>query len=276
MLNRLTFALLPLAVWAQTPATSTPGAPPDVDKALRERVSQFFSYHVAGDFRKAYDLVADDTRDEYFASKKIKLERFAITGITYNADFTDAEVETDVDQFWNIRGQSNLTTVPMRTTWKIEDGKWMWYHHIKTGAALTPMGPSTIPDRSASQSPNKIPEKIDDAALAGRTQGILNQLSLEKNRVKLAGDKPSSDKVLVHNGTQGYVQLSLATLPEIPGFSVKFDRTQVPPNQDAVLQFDYKPAKAEPREPFQVRIAADPFNQVLIVNVNLGDPPAAN
>jgi len=63
MLNRVALVLLPCLAWAQAPAdVTTPGAPADVDKALRARVSQFFQYHVDGDFRKAYDIVAEDTR----------------------------------------------------------------------------------------------------------------------------------------------------------------------------------------------------------------------
>jgi hypothetical protein len=286
MLNRLALVLLPMLVWAQAPpdpalaAQTTPGAPADVDKALRARVSQFLQYHVDGDFRRAYDLVAEDTKEEYFNSAKLRLKTFEIAGIQYTNDFRDAEVNATVTMVWNLRLQDNVSTVPMLTTWKLEDGKWVWSHKLKTGAALTPMGPSRIdPAVNGTQAP-KIPEHIDDAAVAGAAAGIVKQITLNKGMVKLAGDKTSSDKVVVHNGTQGFVRLSLATLPEIPGFSVKFDKTDLAANQDAVLQFEYAPsgdaAGDAYKPPFQVRVVADPFNQVFPVIVNLGEPPAGN
>jgi hypothetical protein len=274
MLIRYAIALLPLLAWAQTPAATTPGAPPDVDKALRARVSQFFQYHVDGDFRKAYDLVAEDTKDEYFAAGKMKLKSFEIVDIKYSDDFRQAEVNTTAEMVWNIQLQNNVSIVPMLTTWKIEDGKWVWYHHLQTGAILTPMGPSLIDPAVNGSQVKKIPEHIDDKAISSAAAGIVKQLSLDKSQVKLSGEKPSSDKVVVHNGTPGYVRLSLAAVPELPGFTATLDKTDVGPNQDAVVRFEYTPAGKEYKAPFQIRVAADPFNQILPVTVNLGDPQA--
>jgi hypothetical protein len=276
MLIRSAIALLPLLAWAQTPPAATPGAPPEVDKALRARVSQFFQYHVDGDFRKAYDLVAEDTKDEYFAAGKMKLKNFEIVDIKYSDNFQQAEVNTTTTMIWNIQLQSNESIVPMLTTWKIENGKWVWYHHLTTGAFLTPMGPSRIDPNLNGNQVKKIPDHFDDATISGAAAGIVKQLSLDKGMVKLSGDKPSSDKVVVHNGTPGYVRLSLAAVPEIPGFTATLDKTDVGPNQDAVVRFEYAPAGNESRAPFQIRVAADPFNQVFPVTVNLGDAPPAN
>jgi hypothetical protein len=262
--------------WAQAPADSTtPGAPPAVDKALRTRVSQFFQYHVDGDFRRAYDLVAEDTKEEYFNSAKLRLKSFEIEDIKYSNDFRNAEVNTTVTMVWNIRLQENVSTVPMLTTWKIEDDKWVWYHKLQTGDALTPMGPSRVDPEVNGTHVTKIPEHIDDAAVASAAAGLVKQISLNKSMVKLSGQK-SSEKVLVHNGTQGFVRLSMGTVPEIPGFSVKLDKADLAANQDAVLQFDYDAASDAYKPPFQIRLAADPFNQVLSVLVNLGEPPAGN
>jgi len=247
-----------------------------VDKALRARFSQFFQYHVDGDFRRAYDLVAEDTKEEYFNSAKLRLKSFEIADIQYSDDFQKAEVNATVTMVMAIRLQDNVSTVPMLTTWKLEDGKWVWYHKLKTGDPLTPMGPSNIgPQANGTQAP-KIPEHIDDAAVAGAAAAIVNQISLSRGVVALSGEKASSDKVVVHNGNPGFVRLSLAAVPEIPGFSVKFDKTDLATNQDAVLQFQYTRTSDESRPPFQIRIVADPFNQILPVTVNLGEPPAGN
>jgi hypothetical protein len=273
MIIRFAIALFPVLAWAQAgPAALTPGAPPEVDQALRARVSQFFQYHVDGDFRRAYDLVAENTKDEYFNSAKTHLKKFELAGIKYNDDFTKAEVSTAVSMIWNIRIQENLSVVPMITTWKIEDGKWVWYHDIKTGAGLTPMGPSTIiTGMNDKNSKVPIPDHIDDAAVANAAQKIVKQVTVDKQGVSLASGK---DQVRVHNGTPGYVQLTLAALPDLPGFSATFDTKQLGPNQDAVLRLEYKPVDKEPHSSFPVRIVTEPFNQVFTVLVNLGNPSA--
>ena len=49
-------------------------------------------------------------------------------------------------------------TVPSTTTWKIENGKWVWYKDAKD-RAVTPVGPCCRP--SGGRRP---PQSTDDAA----------------------------------------------------------------------------------------------------------------
>ena len=69
------------AVFAQTPTDVFHKAPPHVDEALRTRVSQFLQAHVDGKFRNAIDLVADNSKDFYFAMEKRKYLSFEIVKI---------------------------------------------------------------------------------------------------------------------------------------------------------------------------------------------------
>jgi hypothetical protein len=273
MIIRLAAVLFPVLAWAQAaPADLTPGAPPEVDKALRARVTQFLQYHVDGDFRRAYDIVAENTKEEYFNSGKMRLRKFELNTIKYSDDFTQAVVDATVSMNWNIQVQENVSIVPMVTTWKIEDGKWVWYHELKSGDVLTPMGPSRIvPGLNDQNTKPRIPDHIDDAAVANAAQSIVKHVTVDKQGVSLASGK---DQVVIHNGTPGYVLLTWATLPDLPGFSATFDKTQLGPNQDGVLRFEYKPGDEEPHAPFPVRIVVEPFNQVFAVMVNLKDAPA--
>ncbi len=277
MIFRVAIALLPMLAWAQSvPAELTPGAPPEVDRALRARVSQFFQYHVDGEFRKAYDMVAENTKEEYFNSGKMRLRKFELNDIKYGDNFTQAMVTTTVEMNWNIQLKENVSIVPMVTTWKIEDGKWVWFHEVKTGIALTPMGPSTItPGLNDKNSKAGIPEHIDTAAVTSAAQGIISQVgkqvSLDKLSVSLASGK---DTLVVHNGTPGYIKLLWSTLPDIPGFSAEFGKLTLGPNEDSRVQFTYVPKDSEPRKPFQIRVLTEPANQVLAVTVDLGASPA--
>src|SRR5579864_740686 len=55
-------------------AFGQPSPPPGIEDALRARVTEFFQYHVDGNFRKAYDMVAEDTKDFYFKALKIQFK----------------------------------------------------------------------------------------------------------------------------------------------------------------------------------------------------------
>src|SRR5258706_8270520 len=71
----LLLSITPLFLYAQEPKpASRPAATPPgaTDQALRERETTFLQYQVDGAFRKAYDLVAEDSKDFYFAIEKTK------------------------------------------------------------------------------------------------------------------------------------------------------------------------------------------------------------
>jgi hypothetical protein len=45
-------------------------APPPIDEALRARVDKFYGAFIAGKFKEAYLLVADDSQDKFFELSK--------------------------------------------------------------------------------------------------------------------------------------------------------------------------------------------------------------
>lgn len=139
--------ILPL-VWASAalfaqpaPQPQEPQAPPDVDEALRARVSEFVNYHVTGEYRKAEALVAADSKDIFYERAKPRyLSCKGIASIRYSENFTHAYVialcrtpvffaATDNEDANEadavIPGGPPLLPIPMM--WKIEDGKWCWY-----------------------------------------------------------------------------------------------------------------------------------------------------
>jgi hypothetical protein len=92
----LPVVLLPLSVLAQ--------APPEVDQALRARVTEFMQLHVDGNFRKAYDMVAEDTKESYFNSGKARLRAFKINDVQFNDSFTLATVSATMSKTVNMMG----------------------------------------------------------------------------------------------------------------------------------------------------------------------------
>src|ERR1700681_470906 len=105
MAARMALILLPVALLAPILLGQQQSPPPDMDRVLKARVTEFLQYHVDGNFRKAYDMVAEDTKDDYFASGKIQLKGFAIQGVKFTDDFTKATVSVTISKLFNVAGQ---------------------------------------------------------------------------------------------------------------------------------------------------------------------------
>src|SRR6266403_360517 len=194
MLFRAAFVLLPVVAFAQTP-------PPEVDEALRARVTEFFQYHVDANFRKAYELVAEDTKEQYFGAQKWQFKSFKIDSIKYSDNFTKAEVQVTGQRMWRMRPDLPEVPVslPMATLWQVENGKWMY--HEEPRQINTPMGPSAAPPKTEDGKP-KLPN-VSPEAIAAAARNILQQSSVDKTELTLAPDKASSERVVFHNGFQG-------------------------------------------------------------------------
>ena len=266
----LSAILLPLISWGQA------APPPEVEQALRARVTEFLQYHVDGNFRKAYDMVAEDTKDDYFASGKVQLKGFQINDVRFTDNFTKAEVSGTISKTFSVAGQDMPVTVPSTTTWKVENGKWVWYKEAQE-TRMTPMGPSlagapgTAPPLRPFDAAG-LPPKLDDKAVAAAGESILQQVSVDKKVITLATDKPSEERVVFHNGMTGSVQLEL-TAPEIPGFSAKIEQAIVRAAADVPVVFRYEPGdSAGRRDPVTVRLTVEPLNQVFTIRVNFSAP----
>lgn len=266
--------LVPAAALAQIPS---PAAPPEVEQALRARVGEFFQDFVDGKFRQAINLVAEDTQDEYFAASKAEVKEFKIDSVTFSSDFTKADVALTVKQVWRMKAEGFVSDTvvdsPWSTTWKIENGKWVYTHQIQPNGWVTPMGPSEgfhKPDGTTA-----IPKKLDDATLNQEAQRIMRQTGIDKNEITLSPDKLSSAKVNFHNGAPGSVSVSVEGMPKsLPGLTAKFDKQDLNSGQDAVLEITYDPTAAEQNPPSSLIIALQvaPFGQYAPITVLFATP----
>ena len=274
MAIRAVLFLLPIALFAQT-------APPaEVDQALRARVTEFFQDFVDAKFLPAMDLVASDTKEEYFAAGKTPLKSFQIQDVKYSADFTKAAVKMMVKRLWTIQAQEILVDVDMPTTWKIENGKWVWYHELAPDAWVTPMGPSNVDliTRKSDGTIGGIPQKLTQEAVDAAAKKILQQTGVDKPEITLAADKPSSERIVFHNGAPGSIHLDLYP-PPLPGFSAKLEKADLNFGEDAVLNVSYQPpAQATAGEtpsvpgPTAVFLVVVPFDKDFRIGVTFSRP----
>jgi hypothetical protein len=237
--------------------------PPEVDQALRARVQEFFGYAVTGEFRKAEALVAEDTKDYYFARGKNRFESFTIGKIEYSDKFTRATVMVNAKHMVQI-GQFPATLIeqPISTTWKIEDGKWMWYVDPASVPA-TPMGPSAPPPASTE---GKLPDLSPDA-MNSRAQSILKKSSLDKSAVSLDASRESSEQVIFHNGQAGGVMVYVNIASQVEGFTAKVAKNALKGGEDVPIVLHYVPGKQPPPKQVKVEVIDEPFGQTFPIVV---------
>jgi hypothetical protein len=255
---------------------AVPKVPEKVDKALRTRVNEFFQDHVDGTFRKAMDLVADETKDEYFASGKMALKSFTLDDVKYSDKFDKATVTCTVVRDWEIRMQHNQVTIPMVTTWKIEHGKWVWYHD-KQNEWLTPMGPSDYKAITRNSDGTLTVPKINQDSVLAAAKHILDSGSKTNGVDKLDinfDEGRTTDEVHFRNGAEGAVQLEMTPMDPVPGLTFAFDKMNVNAGETVKLSFKYEPQEKAPPQEVLVRFTVIPFNVTYIVTVHFPSPPA--
>lgn len=279
MASRSVLALCSAALFLSSgPVFAQTAPPPEVDQALRANVNAFFQDFVDGKFRAALDYVAQDTQDYYFAAPKAEMKKFKIESIEYSDDFSKASVRMAVTrvEHWRAEGFSQDTDVDQTwdTSWKLENGKWVYHDAPKTSGWVTPMGPSS--DLAAAGATAKTePRKINDGTMAAEAQRILNQggknTGVTPDAVTLSVDKPSSAKVVFHNNVPGAVSISLLNVPsDLPGFSAKIDKRNVNAGQDADVQLSFDPsAGGQPKTgSLTMYVVVEPFQQAFPFKVN--------
>jgi hypothetical protein len=249
-----------------------PKVPEKVDKALRARVNEFFNYHVEGatNLHKAMDMVADDTKEEYFASGKMTLKSFKIDDIKYSDKFDKATVTCTITRNWQIRLQDNVVTLPMVTTWKVEHGKWVWYHDRNGQEWLTMMGPSDLKAIRPNKDGSVNVPKINADTVMAAAQNILKEqnTSLDKLIVNLSLDRPNSGKVPFKNGAPGQVKLELTPMDPVPGLSITLDKMDLQAGETGYVLVDFKPTDKEPPSVVYAHVTIVPFVATAEITIN--------
>jgi hypothetical protein len=223
MVRPLVLLVCSVSCFAQAPDDLFNKPPADVDRALRARISEFYQDHVDGKFREADALVAEDTKDFYFASSKPKYLSFAIQRIDYSAGFTRAKATILCEQYVMMPGFADKPLkVPTPSTWKLVDGQWYWYVD-PNALRQTPFGVM----KPGAGTPSGLP-----AIPSGKDMAfIFSQVKADKPAVSLKLGEP--EQVTVTNSAQGPVTLSLTG--KLPGVDIKLDRMNLGPGEKAIV-----------------------------------------
>ena len=102
--------------------------PAAVDRALRERITEFYQLQINHEYRKAEAFAAEDTKDFYYNGQKLQFLSFEIQKIKYNDDLSKAEATILVERMIDQPGfAGHPVKFPLPSFWKLEGGKWCWW-----------------------------------------------------------------------------------------------------------------------------------------------------
>ncbi len=225
-----------LAAFGQNAAELFDKAPPAIEEALRARVGKFYDAFVAGKFKDAYALVADDSQDKFFEMSKDQYKSYEIVKINYSENFTKAIVVIAVKTDWRWHGQVTPTTFPATSNWKVVDGQWYWHFEKPTmmPSPFSPTGFVPVPTDSSPQLAGLVPKDMPGAALA-----ILSKVSIDKAAVRLRSYETSQDVVHVRNDMPGEVKLKLDK-PDLPGLKITIAKTDLKAHEDTTILFEWR------------------------------------
>lgn len=234
-------------------------APANVNDALTSRVSEFYQDHVTGKYRKAEALVAEESKDGFYAANKPALESFKIGDITYSDNYQKAKVLIVGKMFMSFMGLSGpqLMDVPFPSYWKVEGGKWAWYI-FQDPNRMTPFGKSNGTSGAASTDPTAA------FASAPNLAAIQSGVKADRTEVRFPKSAGAKEVVTLTNQLQGPVTVSL-DLQSYPGMSATLEPKEIKAGQKAALTLETAVAKVYANR--IVRVVVKPSNQLIDIIV---------
>jgi hypothetical protein len=243
-------------VFAQTTQNPFDKPPADVDGALRARVTEYYDLHVAGKYRQAEQLVAEESKDTFYSSGKPDIKEFRLGEISYSEEYKKAKVTVVAKTPMAFMGSGVKTmTLPFPSYWKVEQGKWCWYVP-NDPERMTPFGkinPKTG-EMAKNSEPSSLFKPVDLATVSG---------AVKADRLSIKMGAPE-EKVTLTNSLPGVVMLGLSE-KVFPGVDVKLDKTELKTGESAVLTVTAKPSERKTR--LMIGVVVKPTNQVIQIEV---------
>jgi hypothetical protein len=223
--RRFLFPAIAATAWAQQ---VSPGAA-EAEKAVRARAEQFYQLEVAKNFRAAWALVAEDTKDYFFDSGRPDLQSVVIDKVELSDNNTRALVTVKVKRMMIVPGMvGQVFEFPGVSAWKFENGDWFWY--VDQSAGLdTPFGKIKPSGATGGKVPS-LPGIPDLASLK-------NQITIDRTAVTLSDATPVQT-VTIANHLPGPVTIEIQG---IDGLIVDSENKQLGAQQTATISFHAKP-----------------------------------
>lgn len=267
LMRTLTLVLsLTSALFGQTAVEVFRKAPPATDAALRERVSKFYQSYVDKKWRLSDALVAEDSKDRYYAAPKPPYYSYLISEIKYQENFTKAIVLALAEQDRMIAmGGVIRMKVPMQSYWKVVDGQWMWYLPERNCVA-TPMGCGALPQSDQqTEVTEKQRKEIEDRIKNPPMAEVMSSFGFVEvpGRPTLTPASPRMERVF-ENKLNGYLVPKVRSVRD-PDVEASFEPEKLAPMSSGKLIIKMKPgASFKPRV---VLVEVEVFTKIIPVRV---------
>jgi hypothetical protein len=229
-------------------------APPGVEENLRARLKIFYDSYLTGKFRVAYELVAEENKDDYFNRSKTTFHSYKIGAVQFSDNYTKAKVMLIVNRDMVFQGHTFAVDVPTTEYWKIENGQWVWYLLYRSlRGQQTPFGlvpleapPSKSPGNIAAASPDPSSEppkalpKIPNDPRS-MTAAFDSLAWPDKPVLSLGPANEFQDHAVLSNHSNRALMFHLEFKP-LAGLKVEPAKGQIDPGQSLKIQATYDPA----------------------------------
>ncbi len=264
---RFTALLLCAAAALAQEASPTLQAPPETDAALRARIEQFYQAHVEGKFRVADEVVAEESKDYFFAAPKIRYLSYHIVRINYHPGFQEAEAVVSCLSDWYFHGEKAKVNIPVTSFWKVTDGKWYWYV-VPVTQMKTPFGTMNYDSNAPAEPKPALPG--DPRELAAK---ILQQVQVDKTELLLSSYQESTGEVKILNRMQGPIHITADINSRFPGLTFELDKKDVKAGESATLTIRCNPKDQVPKPTLTATIFVEPTNQTIPIKLTFAIPP---
>jgi hypothetical protein len=259
-------------------------APPDVEQALKSRVAKFYQYFVEGKFRLADALVAEESKDVFFAAEKRKYKDFSVGSPKYSDNFTKATVVTSCGTDYSMMGNRMDISLPVLSFWKIENGEWFWYVPPPGDKYFTPLGEMPRPKEGPGNMNTTQHTPIQPVRPMISPEQIMKAVRADRDSVVFNSSKASTQEVHLKNTLPGSVSVSSTTA--IRGLTITPAKTNLNTDEEVtvVISFDPKDpsvtcdeclAHPQDRRAGQVTMLVQPTGQQIPIAVLFIVPPPA-
>jgi hypothetical protein len=253
-------------------------APPDVDKALRERVQTFFQLQVDKKWRQADQFVHEDSKDAFFVADKLTARGFKIVGITYEENYTRARVVLDIDTdfFFPGFGQMQINR-PLVSAWKVDKGLWWWQTiafdpNVGKDSPFGPMHRGKEGATSEAAPTSVIGGKMSLEDFQKALAELRSKVTVDKNEVVFPSHEPAEAEIVISNQWEQAVHLSI-DVPELAGLTLSIEKPVLEAGQKTRVKIVSKPETRGAKQSLRARLTVEEISKVIPIDITYLPPP---
>ena len=247
--------------WSQQSLQDTPSV---VEEALRTRVTEYYRLFQEAKFRQIEAYVTEESKDVYYAMRKVRPLGASISSVTFSDNIKDARVIVILQMIVPLVSTKPVP-MPVSSNWKLVDGEW--YAHFplpKIGDVIdTPFGKKTIKARQGG------PAVLGEGLPRPTLKSLAKMFAVDRNRIEFStsASGPVTETIFIENRSKGRLQIRPLS-NAIKGLKIELIPTDISPGEKAILTVVYQPAVRQLRHQYQLRFRVDPIAKPFVVKVD--------